>query len=278
MAIQNKTDFTRLVTAIAASLSLLALYLFFLNYFAAALIFSGMSEIESLIFYTMILRVIGIAFIPYLKRIHPQVKILIFSFETFILVLLIAAYVFTKNPSYNLLMGNMLTAWLAVSIVVLTPYAIYSLGLSMHNGASITSVVLSGAPEIAVGLFLANLVFRIGTMPNSFANFGTIIIGSLRAQPGIGQTPNSISDPTISISSTIFFIAIFAYVILEKRIPASVFSTLPKFQYALALMLLGILVLYLWTFSSAFFDGNIFIIFSAPSIIISIALWVLARG
>ncbi|MHB1907570.1 MAG: hypothetical protein ACYCQJ_01715 [Nitrososphaerales archaeon] len=275
MAIENKT---RLIPAIAASLSLLTLYLFFLNYFVVALVFSGMSEIESLIFYTMIFRVIGVTFIPYLKRIHPQIKILIFSFETFILVLLIVAYVFTKDPSYNLLMGNILTAWLGVSIVVLTPYAIYSLGLSMRNGASITSTVLSGAPEIAVGLFLASLVFRIRAMPNGLASFGTMIIASLRAQPGIGQTPSATSNPIISISSTIFFIAIFTYVILEKRIPTSAFSTLPKFQYILALMLLGILALYLWTFSSQFFDGNIFIIFTAPSIIISIALWVLARG
>lgn len=275
---QNNRDLARISSAFLAILSLLALYLFFLNYFFGSLI-NVMSEVESIIFYAMILRVLGITLVPYLRRMHPQIKILVFSFETFILVGLIVAFAFTGDIAYNALMGLILTTWLGVSLVVLTPYAIYQLGLMMYRGNSITSVVLSGAPEIAVGLFLGSLVFRVKTAPTGLSDFGTMIINSLRAEPGVGETGNIASSSILAGASTIFFIAIMVYAIFGQKLPTSTtFSGLPRYQYALVLVLLGIISLYIWTFSSPVLGGNVFVMFSIPAIAIAITLWGLSRG
>src|SRR5579871_728176 len=106
-----KRDRVKLVLASLIGLCLFLLYIGFIIFLGAAILAFPMTPIESLIFDTLIIRVLAIAFIPYLSRAHAQVKIALFSIETFVLVFLILAFILTQQQVYDTLIGQVLTAW-----------------------------------------------------------------------------------------------------------------------------------------------------------------------
>src|SRR5579863_3627099 len=79
----------RTITATFIGGALFSLYLFFASYFLGPAVTGHMNDVEAAIFYTMILRVFALLTVPMLRKLHPQVKILLLSFETFVLLALI---------------------------------------------------------------------------------------------------------------------------------------------------------------------------------------------
>jgi hypothetical protein len=229
----------------------------------------------------MLLRVLALTIVPFLRKLHPQVKILIFSFEAFILCFIILGIVFspTSGSGLNSILADILTTWLGATFVFLTPYSIYELGLMMNKSPSLTSLFVTSAPLLAVALFLGGLVSRIPNPPSGIANFGASIINSIRTEPSLAGSATSQSGNTIvSSASIVFFLAMIIYVGYSLNQSAPNLSNVPKYHYALALMLLGSLILYGWLeLSASLFKGNIFEIFSAPAIIIPIIIWAVCR-
>ena len=270
-----RRDYTRLGLILLLTFSLLAPYFYFLNHFLYPIVLGPMNGIEAAIFYTMLLRVLALIFVPFLKKLQPQVKILIFSFEAFILCFIILGIVFTANSGLNSVLADILTSWLGATFVFLTPYSIYELALMMNKSPSLTSLFVSSAPLLAVTLFLGGLVSRIPNPPSGIANFGAAIISSLRAEPSLAGSATSQSGNTLVTSASIvFFLSMIVYVGYTLNQSAPNLSNVPKYHYALALMLVGALILYSWLeLSVSFFKGNVFEILSAPAIIIPIIIW-----
>jgi hypothetical protein len=269
----------KLILAIIFSVALFTLYFYFLGYFIGPLFAAPFDAIQSAIFYTMILRVLGIAFVPLLKKLHAQVKILVFSFEAFALCFLILGFVSTGNQSYSSLLADVLTSWLATTLIVLTPYSIYELAIMMYKGTSLTALFVSSTPVMAIAFFLADLVVHIPNPQNGLSNFGSQLINSLRAQPsvaeGSGLTSANSLIPTVSV---VIFLVLAIYVVLDLNESVPTLNDLPKYHYALALAVIGSIAAYIWLILTTHdLNGNVFEILSAPTIIIPIVLWVITR-
>ena len=271
----------RLSLALVSALSLFALYFYFLDHFLNPITMAPMDGIETTIFYTMIFRVLGLSFVPFLRRLHPQIKILIFSLEAFVLCFLIVGVIFSGSTGYNSILAEVLTTWLGTTLIVLTPYSIYELTLMMLKTPSITSLVVSATPLLAITLFLANLVARIPNPSGGLSTFGSQLIFTLKAQPGLGSGTSNTAASTnafISSFSVLFFLSMIIYISYSLNQSDLAQQNASKQHYALALMLIGTLFLFVWLVAISSLKGNIFEVFSIPSIAIPIVLLVISRG
>jgi hypothetical protein len=261
----------RLGLASLAGLSLFALYLYAMGYFGAAISSGPMDAVEGAIFYTMILRVLGLLAVPRFRRLSAQLKIVILSFEAFILVLLIVATVLSGSPAYAQTMADILTAWLVTGLVVVTPYTIYELALMMRKGTNVTSLAISCAPLVAICLFLANL-------PSGIGNFGIAMINSLKTQQSFAGTTLGGESGFISGASVLFFLSLVVYIAFEMTQSSKDIVASPRYHYSLGLMVIGSIATFVWLFLfTNILKGNLFEVLSLPSAGISVILWVISR-
>ena len=268
----------RLGLAFLSGLSLFALYLYFMSYFSGSILLGPMDAVQSAIFFTMILRVGALWFVPYLRRVYPQVKIVMLSFEAFILFLLVLVEVLTASSTDSQLMADVLTAWLVSALIIVTPYSIFELAIMMYKGTSITSLAVYSGPLSAICLFLSNFVARVPAPPIGIRDFGVTIIDSLKASPSFAGSGLGTENSFLSEASVFFFLSIILYIAFHLNESATDFTQMPKYHYALSLMLLGSLISYLWLLaSSSLLDENVFEILSLPAAVIPIILWVFAR-
>jgi hypothetical protein len=268
----------RLGLASLAGLSLFALYLYAMGYFGAAISSGPMDAVEGAIFYTMILRVLGLLAVPRFRRLSAQLKIVILSFEAFILVLLIVATVLSGSPAYAQTMADILTAWLVTGLVVVTPYTIYELALMMRKGTNVTSLAISCAPLVAICLFLANLPSRIPNPPSGIGNFGIAMINSLKTQQSFAGTTLGGESGFISGASVLFFLSLVVYIAFEMTQSSKDIVASPRYHYSLGLMVIGSIATFVWLFLfTNILKGNLFEVLSLPSAGISVILWVISR-
>jgi len=269
----------RFVLSILIGMSLLIQYLYFLNFFfAPILLVSPMNPLEQIVFYTLTLRAIGLILIPRLRRLHPQLKIAIFSLETFILVIFIFLYIYTGYSFFEIMMGNLLTAWIASSLIVLTPYGIYQLVAMMYKNAvttTLTNVFSSLVPELGITLFLSNLAASVSSPPIGLTNFGSFVINSIKTQPGLGNSSALSSNPLIQAATIMIYISLLVYIAVCQN-PLASFGA--RYHFALLPMLLGTIALSAWLYIATSFSSNILFVLSVPSVITSIILWVIYHG
>jgi hypothetical protein len=268
----------RLGLGLLAGLSLFALYLYFLNIFVVPIVGGPMDAVESAIFYTMIFRVLVLLLVPSLRKLGAQFKIVILSFEAFILFLLVVVAVLSGSTAYGQVIAKILTAWLMSALIVVTPYSIYELSLMMYKDTSMTALAVSAAPLGAICLFLANLAVRIPNPPSGIGNFGAVLITSLKDQPSFAGSTVAGESPFISGVSVLFFLSIIVYIVFHQAQTSLDFTSATKYHYPLSLMVMGSLVTFLWLFFAAgFLNGNVFEVLSVPAASISIILWVVCR-
>lgn len=278
----------QLALSIIVGLCLFSFYIAFLVLLGGSIILAPMNEVESIIFYTLVLRVLAVLFIPPLRKSHAQVKIALFSIETFVLVVLIFSYVLTQQPVYNILIGQVLTAWLGASSIVLTPYLIYQIAASMNKGMSTSALVLSVAPEYAVGAFLVGLgIISASTPPAGISAFGAMLVGSLRAQTTIEGEGFIGSNPLIAGVSLTMFLCLLFYIGLKQHYQSAALGTIPseplttqsvKYHYQLVILMIGAVITLTWLFTTRpFLGGDDLFVLSLPAVIISSVLWGISR-
>jgi hypothetical protein len=287
---KSPKDWMKLTIAVLIGLCLFALFVYFLVLIGATILLSPQSPIESLIFYTMVLRVLGVSFVPWLSRTHAQVKIALFSIETFVLVFLIFGYVLTQDPTFDTLIGQVLTAWVGVSAIVLTPYLVYQISTSMYKGLSTSGLTLSITPEYAIGVFLVAFGIANGSNPPSgISSFGSALIGLVRSQSQTQYITVVGTQPFVTAVSMIIFVCLLIYIGIAQRYETFAGSTPPLFsatsmrsepKYLLLLLLLfaGVAATIAWIAISANdLLYNDLYIFTIPAVIVSATLWGMSR-
>src|SRR5579884_393096 len=193
-------DPIRLGLSFFASISLFYLYFYFLSAFLPGV--SLTNAIEVAIVYTQILR---------LRRGSFQSKIILFSFEVFVIAILIAIYFVTKDVSYNLLIGEILLAWIGAVLVILTPYALIRFAVAMYSGGELYSVLNYAAWEYVSVFFLASLVAESsGPLPSSVAGLGVSVINSVTNELRTGSEVFTYTSPII-VASAVFFVSLALY-------------------------------------------------------------------
>jgi hypothetical protein len=275
---EKRYGFVRLALAVLGALALITLYLYFLFKIAGTPVFGPWSPIETVIFYTMLLRVLGLMFVPFLRRLYAPGKIIILFFEDFVLFFLILVIAFTGDQVYGGLLAVLLTSWIGATLLILTPYSIFELVRMMNKGTSLTALVTSGAPLLAVGMFMASLSGST-TFQSGLSGLGITIINSIKDQPGLAGGAQLGSNSLITGSAIVFSVSITLYIAISMNQSIAKIAGVPKYHYALALVLVGIVAAYLWAISTfTLFSGDILEIFSVPAALIPIILWAMSRG
>jgi hypothetical protein len=265
------TDNLKLVLAIIAAGSLVFLYLQFLAVYLPAL--SITDELEAGIVYTQIIRILLVAFVKRFRNGAPQFKITLFSFEVFVIAALIVAFFLTGDPSYNTLIGQVLLVWIGATLLLLTPYTIVGLGVSMYKGTQNYSLLNYACWEYVAVMFLAGLFANPKiSPPSNVSGLGVAVINSITGELRTGSEVFTYSTAIIACS-VIFFVALIAYASYVNA-PAS-FE--PKNYFPLFVPIFAVFLLLLWLGVFSLLSSDILIVLGAPAIGISAVLWWITR-
>jgi hypothetical protein len=269
----TKTDPTRALASVVLGFSLLSLYLVFLGAFIPEFLLSTLSTVELAVLYTMILRVLALTFVPKLKQTSSALKIVILSFEAFIVLIFIIAYFATADASYGSAISSLLTSWIGSTVIIVTPYAVYMLMLTVYKGGSLFSVLTTTTEEYAVVLVLASIA-SVGKLPPGVQGLGTLVLNSLVNASGINVLGYQ-RTLTASVLGIMIFSALVVYVVFYQN-SSSLYSR--RYNSALLLSALGIFVSLIWIAIAASLGGSIIFVISVPAVILSTAMMVVARG
>ena len=250
---------------------LFALYFVFLGYFASTIV-SLTSVVELVILYTLALRAVLLFTVPRLRRLPGQIKIGIFSIESFVLIVVIIWYIFTADPAINALIGTILTSWIAAGLIVITPYSILEFMISMYKPSTITSVLVFMVTEFASVVFLANIAFQVSPPPGSLQQLGVTLLTAIKAQPGSGITALGPSNLIINAVAVILYLCMVVYIVLRHGVA----GRSPNLPFVL--MLVGTLVLFVWSSLASIAGVNLFVSLTAPGAGIPLIFWVVLHA
>ena len=263
-----RTDL-RTVTALFASFALVLLYLVFVLRFIVLADWSNMSRIELWIFITMLLRIIILAVLGRRFELPPLVPIVVFSIESLLIPPLLALFVITGNTAYASVMGTILTAWIGVSAVLLSPYLIYDFGRYLRSDPSLWGIFFLAILEFAFNLFTATLLSGTTQSMTGFSGLGSYFVLSLRSYATSSGVPFSSGSLLISISSLIFFLSL----LVLATVGHMTLETNLKLRHVLLVPLIALLVLIAWIGVAASLTSNMFNVLSVPAIALVILVW-----
>ena len=260
----------RFAIALAASLSLFALYLVFLAHFFYVLR-QPLGIIESAIFYTMALRAAALFFIPRLRSIYSPVKIIVVSLEMLIVIAYSLAFSLTGDHGYFVVVSTIFSAWIASSLFILLPYFISEFCISLHKGERLLPALTSGVLLLADSTFAANYATGTTSLPANLVELGSKTISSVIKQPGLISL-GGFSSLVVSGAGVLFYVSILAYVAVSQ---VELTKYQGKYTFALLIMLIGNAVLVGWTFLFLVNQiTNMFWILSVPGITLPLFLLV----
>ena len=156
----------------------------------------------------MLIRIIVLAVLGRRFELPPLVPIILFSIESLLIPPLLALLVYTGNPAYGSAMGTILTAWIGVSAVLLSPYLIYDFGRYVRSDPSLWGIFFLAILEFAFNLFMATLLSGASEHIVGFAGLGSYFCLSLKSYATSSGVPFASGSLLISVSSLILFISL----------------------------------------------------------------------
>jgi hypothetical protein len=264
-----ETRTARAAVALFGAAPLYFLYFVFLSVFLPGL--SITNSVEAAIVYTQIIRLLLLASVRRFREGSPQFKITLFSIEVFVIAALIAAFFFTGDPGYNALIGQVLLVWIGATFLLVTPYALFRLGVAMYRGESLYSVLNYAAWEYVSVLFLAD-IFSRGSVPTTVQGLGVAVINAITGEIRTGSEVFTYASPDVA-ASVVFFVALIIYATYVN----SPGEAPPKNYYPLVLPIVSTLFCVLWVALLVQWTADIFVILSAPALGLSVGLWWLTR-
>jgi len=264
----------RTVTTIFGAFALILLYLVFLLRFITLADLSNLSRIELYIFITMLIRIIVVAALGRRFQLSPIIPIVLFSIESLLIPVLLAFFAFTGNPAYVTAMGTILTAWIGVSAILLSPYLIYDFGRYMRSDPSLWGIFFLANLEFAFNLFMAALLSEASEHFAGFIGLGSYFVLSLKSFATSSEVAFSTGSLVISVASLMFFISL---LVLATAGHGRLETNL-KLRHVLLIPLLALVIMLVWDASAFDFSSDMFIVLSAPVFVLSIVVWGGARG
>jgi hypothetical protein len=265
-----RKDILKLLSSLSVGLGLMAIYIVFLNQFFAVADLSNLSEVESIILYSQILRVLILFIVGLRYQIQPIVPIIVFSIEALLIPPLLVLIILTGSPYYTIFMGVVLTAWFGATALILTPYSIYVHARTLSRETAISSVLALSAIELISVLFLSNLVSTTTQPIQGLSGLGTLIISAIRFDISSGGVPNPSPDLLSTTGLVLFFIGLLFYMSLTNYWIGSKY----RLPWMLVVAFAGTIVAFFWLGIGSQFESDILIVLSAPSV----ALYLLIRG
>lgn len=264
----------RTVTVICGTFALILLYLVFFLRFIVLADWSSLSSIEFWIFVTMALRIIVLAVLGRRFQLSPLIPIILFSLESLSLPLLIGLFLFTGNPVYRLSLGTMLTSWIGVSAVLLSPYLIYDFAKLWRTDPSLWGIFFLATIEYAFNLFMATLLSGTSGPIAGFAGLGSYFVSSISSFTTTSNVPFASGSPVVTVSSFVFFISLFIFAIAGHE----TLETNLKLRDVLLIPIFAVFALLMWSVAAVNFTSNMLILLSAPVFVLAIVVWGGTRG
>ena len=264
----------KLLSSLAVGLGLTVIYIIFLNSFANVVDLSNLSTVESIIFYTQIIRVIIITGLSFRYQIQPIVPIIVLSFEALLIPPLLVAIVLTNSQFYATLMGLILTAWFGATTVTVEPYAIFVFTRSLMRDSSITGVLATGAFELLAVIFLSTMLAQAVAPIQGLVGLGTLIIDQIRTLTGAGGVPNPGQDPFTSLGLILFFVGMLFYIATGNY----QLGSRMRFPWMLVTSLAGVILAFIWLVIVSPSQSDVFVSLTAPAVALLVIIWGSARG
>ncbi|MGI0090979.1 MAG: hypothetical protein ACREBS_04660 [Nitrososphaerales archaeon] len=269
-----RNNIIKYVSSVGVGVGLTAVYFAFLARYLALANWSSLSEIETLILTTQIMRVLFVFTLS--KRLHlpPLVAIIMFSFEAFLIPVLAPLVILTGNPAYATLMGTILTTWIAVSALVLSPYAIQEFAKSMIAENSLSAVMAIATLEMGGMLFLASIISRTNSPITGLTALGSLLILTGKDQVSSVGFANLGSSVLISLGLVVFYLSMASYFSLGVHL----LDTKIRLSYAYALPLAGTIVALFFISALVRFNSSVLIVLTIPIFVSAAAIWGSTRG
>jgi hypothetical protein len=268
-----RKDILKIISSLAVGFGLLSIYLVFLQYFVKTVDLSMMSEVETIIFYTQILRVIVVTGVGLRYQIQPIVPIIVFSFEALLIPPLLVLIVLTNAPFYAAFMGVILTAWFGATTLTVEPYAIFVFTRSLAKDTAISSVLSVGALELISVLFLSTMLSQVTQPIEGLVGLGTLIITQIRTITGSNGVPNPGQDFLSSLGLLLFFLGMMCYMTLGNY----TLSSKMRLPWMLVVSFVGLILAFLWVVLVSPHEPDIFVTLTAPAIALLAIMWGSAR-
>jgi len=264
----------RTVTAICGAFALILLYLVFLLRFVVLADWSSLSSIELWVFVTMLLRMIALLLLGKRFRLSPLVPTILFSLESLLIPFLIGLFVYTGNPAYRLATGAILTSWMGVSAVLLSPYFIYQFAKYLRSNTSLWGIFFLATFEYAFNLFMATLLSATSGPIAGFAGLGSYFVLSVGSFDITSAVPFASGSLVVTLSSLIFFVSLFIFAIAGHE----TLETNLSLRDVLLVPIIAIFALIIWSACAVDFSSSMFVDLSAPVFVLAIVVWGGTRG
>ncbi|MFI5420840.1 MAG: hypothetical protein ACHQ1H_07715 [Nitrososphaerales archaeon] len=263
----------KIIASAAVGLGLFSLYLVFLGQFLTVGDMSNLTEIETIILVTQILRVLILLGLSTRFQIQPIVPIIVFSFEALLIPPLLILIIFTGDIFYATFMGVVLTAWFGATALILTPYTIYGFAKSMVRENSLSGVIVVSTLELTSVLFLSNLL-NGSTSVVGLMGLGTLIINQIKSEVASAGIPNPAGDALSLIGLALFFLGMMSYATLGYRQTRSTV----KIPWILIVAFAGTVLTLIWIGVIVQFQADLLVVLTVPATILFFAIWGTARG
>ncbi|HZW55495.1 MAG TPA: hypothetical protein VFF30_04330 [Nitrososphaerales archaeon] len=272
--VSSKRNVVKIVCAALTALSLLILYLIFLGRYVSLANWSSLSQIETWIFITMIIRVIALVALRTRYQFQPLVPIILFSVESLLIPPLLGMYIFTGYAGYAQAMGTILTAWLGVSALVLSPYLAFSFARSMITESSLWGLMTLSILEFASMLFISSVLAKTNQPISGLTGLGAFFVISLRDQISNASVPFASTGLLFSLSALMFYIGLLAHATMGTREAGLEL----RLHNLLLLPLIATMFIFMWTSVSVAFTSDILYILTIPTLVLAMVVWGVARG
>jgi len=263
----NKT--IRFASAEAVGASLLLVYLVFLIHYTSLADWSQLSTLEVGILVTQIARIVLVVALNKTLRTQPLFAVILLSLEVFSIPILAILGLLTSNPIYTTWVAAILTTWIGVSAIILSPFAIYEFVKSMIRGPSLSVVIVIGTLEIGGMLFLCEALLAATGKIQGLTALGTMIIQTGKFETSsLGFGGNS-SNIALAVGLVIFSVGMMAYFTLENRES----GTSMRISDILLIPLAGTITTIVWVFVVVSITSNFLFVFTIPTIVGALGLW-----
>lgn len=250
-------------------MSLYALYLLSVAQFFEHLELSSVTVVELVIVVTQALRVVGVAAYYRGRPARADVFVILFSFETFVVLGLILSSLVTSDPSYGQFAGTIYSTWVAAFFTILPSYLIFSGVVQMLRGRGLASVLLLlGFESGLLVYFVTTLLGSSG--PFTFARFFDYMISASVSNPTPRAVPALSELPVLAAS-----VAIYCSLLVYATIPTPASVVQPRVNFVLPL--LSAAVSLAWVYAAVLILPNSLLSFAVPGFALVALLWIYMR-
>jgi hypothetical protein len=226
---------------------------------------SSLNLVELVVIITQALRVVGVSAYYRGRPARTDVLLILFSFETYVVLGLIALSLATPDPSYGRLAGTIFSTWIAALFTVLPAYLIFSSVSQMGRNRSLVAVIPPIGLELGLLAFVATtLVGFRGAL--TFAGFFDFLVSASRSLVPTAQI-SALFGLTILVPSVAVYCALLVY----STIPTSSSATQPRVNFVLPL--LSAAVSLGWVYAAVLVLPDSLLSFTVPGLVLVAALW-----